>query len=309
MSNSQKSYKLIKDFYGSKIDAYIVEFPHVSKRFDVTDNVHATRADALRWARAVHAQETQETQETPHGRLNVKTKIITKPTATKPTATKKPVKRPSGVYVEYPTFYLVFTALNGSSNRKTGDMIQTYLLDKSRLKSEKSVFGAKCQDCSMVKECYVSRDKLSVRRSLVLTLEGQRATYQKRLLGGVLPLLKGRLIRLGTYGDPSAIPLRDLARICSSAKGHTGYTHFWREIDEGYSAYLMSSCETLADELLSNALGYRAFRVLLDAHEVHETSKKSVQCLNASVGLTCAECLLCSGSQGKGSSNIYIHQH
>lgn len=238
----------------------------------------------------------------------MKTKIIAKPTATKPTATKR-VKRPTGAYVEYATFYLVFTALNGSSNRKTGDMVQTYLLDKSRLTSEKSVFGAKCQACPMVRECYVSRDKLSVRRSLVLTLEGERRTYEKRELVDVLPLLQGRLIRLGTYGDPSAIPLSDLALICSAAKGHTGYTHFWREVDEGYSAYLMASCETLADELLSNALGYRAFRVLLDAHNVHETSDKSVQCLNASVGLTCAECLLCSGSQGKGSSNIYIHQH
>jgi hypothetical protein len=241
----------------------------------------------------------------------MKTKIIKKPAVTKATkATKTTTKnRPSAYVVEYDSFYLAFTKFNGSGNRKTGDMIQTYMLDKERLISEPKTFGAKCEACPMLKKCYVSRDKLSVRKAIVKLTKGESTSYAFATLDDVLPLLSGRLIRLGTYGDPSAIPLDDLARICDAAKGHTGYTHFWREIDADYSAYLMASCETLSDELLANGLGYRAFRVLLDDQETHETSAKSVQCLNASVNLTCAECLLCSGSQGKGSSNIYIHEH
>ena len=301
MSNTTQ-HTLTKERIFGLICAYIVTLPHVSKRFNVGDykNANQARAVALKWAQAQEAQ-AQEAQAQA-------TKIIkTKTTKTKTKATAK--KRASAYVVEYPSFYLAFTALNGSNNRKTGDMVQTYLIDKERLISEPKTFGAKCEACPMVNKCYVSRDKLSVRKALVKLTQGEATSYAFATLDEVLPLLQGRLIRLGTYGDPSAIPLRDLARICESAKGHTGYTHFWREVDADYSAYLMSSCESLSDELLSNALGYRAFRVLLDDQETHETTQKSVQCLNASVGLTCAECLLCSGTKGKGSSNIYIHEH
>ena len=304
MSNTTQ-YTLTKERIFGLICAYIVKGHNVSKRFDVGDykNTNQARAVALKWAQAqeAQAQEAQAQEAQAQG-----TKIISRPRTLAPS---KPVKRASAYVVEYPSFYLAFTALNGSENRKTGNMVQTYLIDKERLISEPKTFGAKCEQCPMVDKCYVSRDKLSVRKALVKLTQGEATSYAFATLDEVLPLLQGRLVRLGTYGDPSAIPLDDLKRICESAKGHTGYTHFWREIDTDYSAYLMSSCESLSDELLSNALGYRAFRVLLDDQETHETTQKSVQCLNASVGLTCAECLLCSGTKGKGSSNIYIHEH
>lgn len=240
--------------------------------------------------------------------MNAQTKTITK-RATKKRATKRATKRVSAYVVTYPTFYLVFTAMNGSTNRKTGDMIQTYLLDRETLTSEPKVFGAKCSACPMVDKCYVSQDKGAVRRALKKLLgEGSRS-YAHATLDQVLPLLSGRLIRLGTYGDPSALPLSDLKAIVSSAKGHTGYTHFWREIDPAYSKFLMASCESLSDETEARLVGYRAFRVLLKGQEAHEVGARSVECLNASVGLTCAECLLCSGTEGKGSSSIYIHEH
>lgn len=224
--------------------------------------------------------------------------------------TNKATKRPSALVVTYPSFYLVFTALNGSSNRKTGDMIQTYLLDRETLTSEPSVFGAKCSACPMVNKCYVSRDKMSVRSALARLLGEERTSYAHATLADVLPLLRGRKVRLGTYGDPSALPLADLKAIVNSAQGHTGYTHFWREIDTEYSAYLMASVEDSSAELLAQGLGYRSFRVITQETTERDVSSVAVECLNSSVGLTCADCLLCSGTSGRGRKvSIWIDEH
>jgi hypothetical protein len=236
--------------------------------------------------------------------LKTATKRATKRTATKAT------KRPSALVVTYPSFYLVFTALSGSSNRKTGDMIQTYLLDRETLTTEPKVFGAKCFDCPMVDKCYVSRDKMSVRKALARLLGEERTSYAHATLAQVLPLLNGRKVRLGTYGDPSALPLSDLKAIVNSAQGHTGYTHFWREIDTDYSAYLMASVEDSSAELLAQGLGYRTFRVITKETQERNVSSVAVECLNSSAGLTCADCLLCSGTEGKGRKvSIWIDEH
>lgn len=236
-------------------------------------------------------------------------KTAPKRTTTKRKATKA-TKRASALVVTYPSFYLVFTALNGSTNRKTGDMVQTYLLDRDTLTSEPKVFGAKCSACPMVNKCYVSRDKMSVRRALTKLLGDERTSYAHAALADVLPLLSGRKVRLGTYGDPSALPLSDLKAVVNSAQGHTGYTHFWREIDTDYSRYLMASVEDSSAELLAQGLGYRTFRVITKETTERAVSSVAVECLNSSAGLTCAECLLCSGTEGKGRRvSIWIDEH
>jgi len=238
--------------------------------------------------------------------LKTATKRATKATKRATKATK----RPSALVVTYPSFYLVFTALSGSSNRKTGDMVQTYLLDRETLTSEPKVFGAKCVECPMVNKCYVSRDKMSVRKALARLLGEERTSYAHATLDQVLPLLSGRKVRLGTYGDPSALPLDDLKAIVSACEGHTGYTHFWASIDTEYSAHLMASVEDATGELLAQGLGYRTFRVITKEDTERSVSSVAVECLNTSSGLTCAECLLCSGTEGKGRKvSIWIDEH
>lgn len=232
------------------------------------------------------------------------TKIVTKRTATK--QRKAQVR---AYVVTYDSFYLVFTALKRSNNTKTGNMIQTYILDKARLTREPRVFGAKCEACPLVNKCYVHNDKLSVRRALSKLLAKGRGSYKHATLAQVLPHLEGRVVRFGTYGDPSVIPLDDVANIVSACKGHTGYTHFWREIDPAYSNYFMASTENKNDENEARLIGYRTFRVLLKEQTEHEVRSDSIECLNSSVGLTCEECGLCSGTEGRGSSSIYIHEH
>lgn len=240
-------------------------------------------------------------------------KIITKKRTVKKTVkrTAKQNKRKalSSAVIEYEHFYLVFTCLSSqSSNDKTGNVVQTYLISKDQI-TERRIFGSKCNLCPMVENCYVSRDKLTVRRSLLKLIIGEKTSYQFASLQEVLPYLNNRVIRLGTYGDPSSIPLDDLKQIVDSSKGHLGYTHFWKVIDPEYSKYLMASTESLEDSMLANVLGYRAFQVLLKDQEIHQVPDNTIECLNASHGLTCEQCRLCKGNLKGSLKNIYIHEH
>jgi len=213
----------------------------------------------------------------------------------------------SAYIVDYPAFYAVFSCVHKTStNSKTGDMIQTYFISKTRI-NEPKVFGSKCNSCPIVNECYVSRDKLAVRRALKRLINGLSTSYQWSTLDQVLELIKGRKLRFGTYGDPSAIPLQDVAKIASVLTGWTGYTHYWKEIDQGYSAYYMASVESLEGELLASTLGYRFFRVLLKKDSILE-SMNSIECPNSTRGITCAQCGLCKGASSRAKS-IYIHEH
>ena len=232
---------------------------------------------------------------------------------------KQPVyyrsERRQAYVIEYATFFMVFTGFKSkSTNRKTGEMIQTYLLDKATLTTEPKVFGAKCAECPMVSKCYVNHDKQSVRRTVKKLLNGEACSYKFSTLDEVLPLLRGERVRLGTYGDPSALPLHDLQKICEASNGWTGYTHFFKEIDSDYALFLMASVESLEGELLAHALGYLTFRVLLKEDENLEVTKKSIQCLNVVdektlVSLQCVDCLICSGTKGRGKKSVYIHEH
>jgi len=210
--------------------------------------------------------------------------------------------------VEYPYFYLVFTGLKSrSNNSKTGKAVQTYLIDKENI-SVKDTFGARCGDCPMRTKCYVNQDKHSVRGALKKLIVGERTSYRWSVLSDVLPLLRGRILRLGTYGDPSVIPLCDLEQITSACEGWLGYTHFWRDVDPAYARYLMASCESASHELLASSLGYRRFKARLSLED--NILSDSILCPAVSRGITCDRCGLCNGSrEGDKRKSIYLDLH
>ena len=234
------------------------------------------------------------------------TKTIRKP-ARKQVAPKKIL---NSYVVEYPTFYAVFTCIiKLSVNEKTGCMVQSYFLSKENF-DHKTTFGAKCNECPIQDVCYVEKDKLAVRQAVSRLLNGEKTSYVfVDSIDDVKHALKGRSLRFGTYGDPSCMPLSDVAKIVSWVSNHTGYTHFWKSIDSGYSEFFMASVESLADEMLATSLGYRKFRVVLDEdQDSAEVMQDSIECPHYSTGIQCAQCKLCSGNQVKAKS-IYVWQH
>jgi hypothetical protein len=76
-------------------------------------------------------------------------------------------------------------------------------------------------------------------------------------------LIKGKSIRLGTYGDPAVIPMDVWMDLLSLASIHTGYTHQWRNPDkQDYKSILMASVDTLQDIDDATELGWRQFAVI-----------------------------------------------
>tara|TARA_Y100001963_G_C6714986_1_gene416191 strand:+ start:103 stop:756 length:654 start_codon:yes stop_codon:yes gene_type:complete len=217
------------------------------------------------------------------------------------------MKKIKTAVIELEDSYLVITGLRSySQNSKTGNMLQSYIIDKEKAFSEPKVFGSKCSECPVVKECYVSRDKLTVRRSLKKLVEGEKTSYQFVTLNQVLPLIKGRSFRFGTYGDPSAIPLDMIRSIASVVKSWTGYTHFWREISQEYQEFFMASVEDLTGEMLAQAMNWRTFRMIRKGES--NDSINSILCPNTSRGITCEACKLCKGTSSRAKS-IWIDEH
>jgi len=120
-----------------------------------------------------------------------------------------------------------------------------------------------------------------------------------------------RGVRLGSYGDPVAVPLRIWRAVTSKAVCWTGYTHQWRNCDAGYQRWCMASCETEQDRNEAHALGWRTYRTTaqnsIEARQVGE-----IVCPKSKEGggkTTCDRCRLCSGIDGHGQKDVVITLH
>lgn len=121
----------------------------------------------------------------------------------------------------------------------------------------------------------------------------------------------GRRVRFGAYGEPVLIPLNILSAISAVAEGHTGYTHQWRKAEyQGYSAFLMASCDNAADYTLARSMEWRTFRVRA---EYQPLLGGEIMCPASPEGghkSKCEKCLLCNGSrQNDGRKSIVIIVH
>lgn len=232
-------------------------------------------------------------------------------------------------------FYLVITNLiTPSRNDKTRDMIQTYFLRRDQfispsgnVKTKTSpLFGYGCSTCPANKICYVSnttqtKDKGlgSVRGALFKLLRGEKTSYQFVTWEHALQRVREaeKKLRLGTYGDPSALSVSQIEKLVSATgeKGHTGYTHYWRamieeygDLTSPYSHYLMASCETEEDRAIAEANGFRAFIIRPKGAPMPENV---TECLNSTENKSCLECGLCDGRKDdfdtRQSIGIYMH--
>jgi hypothetical protein len=211
-----------------------------------------------------------------------------------------------------------------SNNRKTGAMVQVWILplDASPLESVRTGADASvCGDCPLrgllgkERACYVDLGKapLGVWRAFH---RGAYAEWSGEAFS--------RPLRLGAWGDPAALPADVLERLTSSApKGHTGYTHAWRKLTgrkgRRYRSLLMASADSEADGRTARARGWRTFRVLPAASAAEGPilpgeSPAEVWCPASPEGgdrSTCDRCKLCSGSSGRTDprKSIAIRAH
>lgn len=200
---------------------------------------------------------------------------------------------------------------NKSRNPKTGDMVQTYILADGALNPIEEVKnGARgiCGNCLHIgTTCYVNvaQAPLSVWRSLH---RGIYPTFNPALH---LSLFTGRHLRLGSYGDPAAVPLNVWHPLVNVSAGHTGYTHQWRTCDSSYAKILMASVETIDQRFDAIMRGYRTFRVKLESQPHDEGEFTCPASVEAGKRLSCQECGACHGatSSSRGASPVINFHH
>lgn len=186
----------------------------------------------------------------------------------------------------------------GSQNRKTGTMIQSWIIPQSDPVSTPDADLSVCGDCPLREAaCYVLKFRAPNQIQKTYLRGGYK--YLKR------EKLRNEILRIGSWGDPAAIPFEvweKLLLLTRNPTKYTGYTHQWRTCDPRFATICMASVETEEAMLEAQALGYKTFRVK-DPTEL-KTPNETL-CLNTTAGLTCKNCLLCNG-QG---TNVVVSAH
>ena len=203
---------------------------------------------------------------------------------------------------------IVVVATFSSANRKTGDMVQTWIL-RARVHPSRAVRrgkdGSVCGTCRFRggRGCYVQVGKAP-------------AAVWRGVKRGIYPvfdpvahadLFRGRAIRLGSYGDPAAVApsvFREVLRLCDA--GHTGYTHAWRGIGSDYLGLVQASCDNWSDYTEAKSLGWKTFTVVESYDQsINNLPPMGAICRNTIRNAQCIDCMLCSGS----TANITIEAH
>ena len=208
-----------------------------------------------------------------------------------------------------------------SRNRKTGNMIQTYIIRQDISPTNAVQSGADFSICgSCIHRGAVTKIKGKSRnkgRTCYVNLgQGPLAVY-RAYVRNAYPAwdgtgVAGRIVRLGTYGDPAAVPFDVWQNLLAGAIGHTGYTHQWR--DHRFTklrTLCMASTDTPDEAALAQLKGWRTFRVGLPSHRAREVGLEALCPASAQAGkkLTCATCLACNGTSENRRGSVYIPAH
>lgn len=211
---------------------------------------------------------------------------------------------------------IVVIATENSKNTKTGQMQQTWIIRSDIDPIEASRTGADasiCGDCphrgrrnnnpsgtATARSCYVN---LSIGGPLQVYKTFKAGRYRS---ANPIDVGRGRTIRVGSYGDPAAVPMHIWDGLLSEAAGWTGYTHGKANPDP---QVFMTSADSLDQALAAWKRGERTFRVISDV--LHLRPMNEVLCpasREAGQRTTCENCGLCAGASVQ-AKNIAIVAH
>ena len=192
---------------------------------------------------------------------------------------------------------IVVIATLETSNGKTGNMVQTWILredinpvEASKLGADSSICGSCVHRHHTGGACYVNIGQAPNQ----IWKSYQRGRYADFNLAKHSHLILGRSVRLGAYGDPAAAPFEAFEQILNLSSGHTGYTHQinHKGFDRRFLSVCMVSADTPKQALKYQAQGAKTFRVALEEDDLlpHE-----IECRADSDGVQCIDCGLCDG--------------
>jgi hypothetical protein len=207
---------------------------------------------------------------------------------------------------------IIAVAITGSSNRKTGDLLQTYILRSDIDPRDANKYG---EDFSICGTCDLKGEptldpaaKLATKRRCYVVLgQGPLVVYRAYKRGlypdathGRAAVGSGRMVRIGTYGDGAAVPDVVWDELLSDAAGHTAYSH-----NGGDPQKYMVSADSLAKAEDAWRSKYRTFRIVKDRREI--IKGQEIEC-PSDRGVQCTDCGLCAGSATQAKSiAIVVH--
>jgi hypothetical protein len=214
---------------------------------------------------------------------------------------------------------LVAVITRKTSNRKTGDMAQLWILRADIPPLEAIRTG---QDAAICGGCPLRGDGTGKQRACYVVVAQAPTTVWKAYRRGVYPraaladaarLLDGCTIRLGAYGDPAMLPYAVVRALVDAARGHTGYTHQWPTLPPVWAGILMASADSVAERSRARALGWRSFYLLPKGSDPSAKSH-GMECAATRDRnpLQCADCLACGGTRDGAASravDVYIAPH
>lgn len=223
-----------------------------------------------------------------------------------------------------PIVAIVTGIKSGSANEKTGaGLLQTWIIRADVSPIEAVNTGA---DASICGDCIHRGDIVdgrNVGRSCYVTVFQAPLSVYKAFQAGryadvsndpqaIASIGAGRGVRLGSYGDPAAIPLAVWQSLTSGAAFWTGYTHAWRQADPALAALCMASADSPADRFLAKAMGYRVFRVTGADSRADRDPRSEIVCpasAEAGYKTTCDACKACGGLGSRAKADVVISVH
>lgn len=216
---------------------------------------------------------------------------------------------------------IVCIATVKSRNAKTGNMVQTWIMraDVSPMSASRSGSDVSvCGSCPHRGEATYRDSGVAAKRTCYVDLSRaptniwqtwQRGRYVVAAGHTAIAAIgRGRKVRLGAYGDMSAVPSYVSDSLLSEAAGHTAYSHQSGNAASSYDpARYMVSADSEAGARVAWARGARTFRVVRDLGEA--VAGREIACPSLR-GVHCVDCGLCNGAgKSAGVKSIVIPVH
>lgn len=224
----------------------------------------------------------------------------------------------------------------GKSNSKTGAVVQTYILaDNGFDPMHNNKTGADFSICGNCLHKGTPTDnpdkKLATGRACYVNLMHgpwqvykafKRGNYkQAQTPDDIASIGADRMVRLGSYGDPLAVPKTVWKALTSKSKGWTGYTHQSGLVGASGqvlagSSYLMLSADSKEQAQTAWDNGMRTFRIIpvkpnpadaLDPYNEIMCPATTVKVSPSDKGVQCVDCRLCKGGNKGKSIAIVAH--
>jgi hypothetical protein len=196
-----------------------------------------------------------------------------------------------------------------SDNPKTGPMLQTWILRSDQSPTEAIKSG---EDDAICGDCKLRGQGTAERACYVAWYQAPASVWKAhRSYVSMYPQnidLSGKYVRLGSYGDPAALPFEIWRDLIITAAGYTGYTHQWRHCDPRFKQLLMASVDTDAEYAAATVAGWRTFHLRPHGSAPADDEIICPASKEGGYRATCQECGLCSG-QFNPAKNIAIYPH